>query len=498
MKRLAAGADEREFIKVPTIRPKRVISEFETSPREREVTRSQQEVEWAQVRELFARPWWTDVWAIQAAVLAKSLVFMCGPDTATWDSVKKVKTIPNKSSAEVFDINLNSSDPVFETFHAIKRLREKRIADQWDVSIYELMYDFRHLSCENQRDKIYAFLSIGSNIPGLDIIPNYNDSTTTARAYTDFARKILHDTGSLDILNCAWEWRRGLANTHPTASSLDEMSSLPSWVPNWTTKTPHDPTPLLNWSSSDPLYSAAGSLMKAQLRSHPNPSTLVLGGIRFDQITILSDPWHPSTLTISRPSALAEWEPLALTPHATCPYNGARDEALWRTYTTDFTGTASAPPHHSAYLECWYDRVGWTPTTLDRREVIPKWTKHITHLHKQSHSTRNPLRLAKNSLHLVVHGEAEYGAYLQRIQAACAHRRLLVTRRGWMGLAPWNAEVGDVVVVLYGGKTPYVLRPRKLPGEYEFVGECFVQGIMGGEALGWEFATAAARDFRIC
>ncbi|KAK3360499.1 heterokaryon incompatibility protein-domain-containing protein [Lasiosphaeria hispida] len=415
-------------------------------------------IEWTQVCELFARPWWRNVWAIQAAVLAKSPVFMCGPDTATWDSIKKVKAKPRESSTEIFGTNFGSSDPVFETFYAIKRLRDKTSANQSGVSIYELMYGFRHLTCENQRDKIYAFLGMGSDTAGQGIVPNYDDSIPTT-----------------------------------------QMTNLPSWVPNWTTSTPHDPLPLLDWSSANPRYSAAGTLMKAQLRQHPSPSTLVLGGIRFDQITTLSPPWHPSTSTciISRAPTLAEWEPLALTPHESCPYNGARGEALWRTYIADFTGPGSAPPHHSAYLECWYDRVGWTPTTLDRKDVIPKWTKHIAQLTKQSQPTRNPLRLAKTSLHLTAHGEAEYGAYLQRVQAACAHRRLLVTRRGWMGLAPWNAEVRDVVAVLYGGKTPFVLRPEKVPGEYGFVGECFVQGIMGGEALGWEFATAAARDFRI-
>ncbi|KAF1984050.1 hypothetical protein K402DRAFT_395982 [Aulographum hederae CBS 113979] len=64
----------------------------------------------------------------------------------------------------------------------------------------------------------------------------------------------------------------------------------------------------------------------------------------------------------------------------------------------------------------------------------------------------------------------------------CLGRKLLVTARGFLGLAPPEAQKGDVVVVLLGAPTPLLLRKR---GEnYVLVGECYVHGIMGGEALG--------------
>ncbi|KAF7543398.1 hypothetical protein G7046_g10008 [Stylonectria norvegica] len=40
---------------------------------------------------------------------------------------------------------------------------------------------------------------------------------------------------------------------------------------------------------------------------------------------------------------------------------------------------------------------------------------------------------------------------------------------------------GDVVAVLYGGRTPFVL--REVDGGWVLLGECYVHGLMEGEAL---------------
>lgn len=78
----------------------------------------------------------------------------------------------------------------------------------------------------------------------------------------------------------------------------------------------------------------------------------------------------------------------------------------------------------------------------------------------------------------------EYGNCVHRIYQACAHRRLLVTSRGYLGLAPWNAKVGDAFFILKGGKTPFLLREHEAPGQgHRLVGEAFMYGIMAGEAV---------------
>lgn len=63
----------------------------------------------------------------------------------------------------------------------------------------------------------------------------------------------------------------------------------------------------------------------------------------------------------------------------------------------------------------------------------------------------------------------------------CFGRKLLTTTNRYLGLAPPQALPGDVIVIFLGAPVPHVL--RKYGGHYRLVGECYVHGFMGGEAL---------------
>ena len=64
---------------------------------------------------------------------------------------------------------------------------------------------------------------------------------------------------------------------------------------------------------------------------------------------------------------------------------------------------------------------------------------------------------------------------------ACLNRSFFTTRDGYMGLGDKYTQAGDVVALLYGARTPFVLRPY---GDYfTVVGPCYVHGTMDGEYL---------------
>ena len=77
---------------------------------------------------------------------------------------------------------------------------------------------------------------------------------------------------------------------------------------------------------------------------------------------------------------------------------------------------------------------------------------------------------------LIVDGEAEekkmYMAFLQRALQMTAHRRMCVTREGFVGLVPDGAEVGDVVVEFLGCERRFVVRRVGEEGRNED-GECW-------------------------
>lgn len=63
----------------------------------------------------------------------------------------------------------------------------------------------------------------------------------------------------------------------------------------------------------------------------------------------------------------------------------------------------------------------------------------------------------------------------------CGQRCFFRTEKGYYGLGPVELEAGDIVSVLFGGTTPFVLRP--VGESYMLVGECYVYGLMNGEAI---------------
>lgn len=60
---------------------------------------------------------------------------------------------------------------------------------------------------------------------------------------------------------------------------------------------------------------------------------------------------------------------------------------------------------------------------------------------------------------------------------------VFTTSRGYIGVCSAGVEEGDVVCVLHGVTVPIVIRPSSKQGEFVLVGDCFVEGLMNGEAI---------------
>jgi hypothetical protein len=77
-----------------------------------------------------------------------------------------------------------------------------------------------------------------------------------------------------------------------------------------------------------------------------------------------------------------------------------------------------------------------------------------------------------SDIHLTVHG-------------MLFNQALVITDGGMIGTAHLESEVGDEIWVFGGGNIPFSLRPRKSShdAEYDFIGQCYVQGIMQGEGF---------------
>lgn len=69
---------------------------------------------------------------------------------------------------------------------------------------------------------------------------------------------------------------------------------------------------------------------------------------------------------------------------------------------------------------------------------------------------------------------------------ACGGRRTFNTEKGLIRVGPANMANGDVIYTIAGGTNPLVLRPpspSKTGNRFELVGDCYVDGIMDGQAV---------------
>ena len=62
------------------------------------------------------------------------------------------------------------------------------------------------------------------------------------------------------------------------------------------------------------------------------------------------------------------------------------------------------------------------------------------------------------------------------------HARFFTTKMGYMGTGPLSLQDGDSVWLVPGSRTLFVLRDRPGVNRYEFVGDCYVHGVMQGQA----------------
>ena len=114
----------------------------------------------------------------------------------------------------------------------------------------------------------------------------------------------------------------------------------------------------------------------------------------------------------------------------------------------------------------------WVTTRLqDRRE----WTNEVT-------SRLSNARAAIMNFTKVAHGFlGKYNA-VKATAEACKGRRFFITETHYMGIAPDITEKEkDMICVIPGWCAPFVIRPC---GEhYQLIGECYVDGLMDGEAM---------------
>lgn len=166
------------------------------------------------------------------------------------------------------------------------------------------------------------------------------------------------------------------------------------------------------------------------------------------------------------------------------PYNPTRDHPITRIWKDCYYNEWSYPSGERAIDVLGGCFVAGIPSNecacCTRQEIVRKdFAAYITRCAEESGEDTNE-KVWVEAYHKGSRGD--WKGYEQNGMNFCFGRSFFRMEKGWYGLGPNTLDVGDLVVLLYGGDIPYVLRPRE-EGGYVLVGEAYVHGVMLGEEM---------------
>jgi hypothetical protein len=71
---------------------------------------------------------------------------------------------------------------------------------------------------------------------------------------------------------------------------------------------------------------------------------------------------------------------------------------------------------------------------------------------------------------------AEPDLFCLRASGVLYKRKVVLTKRGYIGLAPLETRKGDVCAIVFGCRTPCILREADVEGAYRYVGSMYMPG----------------------
>ncbi|MCJ1295907.1 hypothetical protein MMC34_007472 [Xylographa carneopallida] len=395
---------------------------------DRTVPLSHSTAEQSAINSLFLRSWFERIWIRQEIQLASKAVLICGYSAISWPSFRNaVFCLSRKPKTEVMPSFLKRIDFLDD------------LVDYGDSysALGFIIYQTRYCKCSDPRDRVYAVLGLLHEYDKerWTLKPDY--TSTTCQVYEEVSFSYMKAFGGLDLLpQC-------------DIGNRDAELDLPSWVPDWgSMENVALPIPFAMADCNSPgdyqrrIYEGSGML--EAMGVHVDKIEEVIGfNIVGDQDSYYED--------------IRELQRVATYNTLTDTYigGGMLVDALCRTFR----------------LNIFQDR--WDPpvsSEISEQEGRTSFSKLINATPKsfQEDLVDDPVGRK----------------YIDTIFKYAKRRSFIVTKAGYIGLAPTATRPGDHVCVLLGCNSPLVIR---LVGadtkRFQVVGETYVDSAMTGEAF---------------
>ncbi|PCD36005.1 hypothetical protein AU210_008560 [Fusarium oxysporum f. sp. radicis-cucumerinum] len=424
---------------------------------------------WASLMKFISRSAFHRAWIIQEVAVSRKPAIFCGLLMLPFDVVGRAATFLVESSwIKLFhQIYKVSGAAGFITGMMNCRVRHQEGEHQ---SLDLLLASTRRFKATKPVDKIFALINLAESgrneaLPPA-LRPDYRKSVV--EVFRDVTLHLIRQ-GSLDILS-------GVEDV-----KFRQIHQLPSWVPDYSV---HQVASILCMPprpGSLTLYAAAAGRDVSVQHSPSDPNTLTLSAYKVDKISKIFPIAEQSIY-----DTLEKWASMVDFSAAYPIVNGESGsmiDAFWRTLIGNIgLGTSCYP-----VSEDWVHK--FAAFALQSREELQG---HFANLADNQSADIGSLTPGIDSiLHLLqdVNREKEgldqSGLYESTMHHVSWHRRLFLTQEGYLGLAHPSTQAGDEVVLLSGGRVPFVARKSSVDSHdcYYIVGESYIHGIMDGELL---------------
>ncbi|EKG14333.1 Heterokaryon incompatibility [Macrophomina phaseolina MS6] len=398
------------------------------------------EYEWMQLSQLLDSPWLFRTWTFQEVGLASQAFLLCGRHQLRWKNLLYLSGYFDKYFRSIFwrhGIYL----------HRISRMNLDFVHGK-NEDVRNILGAAMNRACSNTRDKIYALLghvafqNFGGMAGGAPfVIVDY--SKPAQDVFLDVAKRLLELHDPLYILSQIGH------------NTVLDCPRPPSWVPFWVSK---KVAALADQPDLGYFYRACGSKIS---RLSIEDRILKVDGACLDLVKWRSDTFDFSKVDSRKGNAAivrSIWEELTTAPER---LQGSFRHLVSRLCSTLYAG--------------WHSKLkqsNWTEGQIE--DHIANFLAYLRQQGIVPHARDFLNREYRN-------GDWEQG--LENAEVTLHFRCFFISQKGFCGLGPDVTQPGDNIVVFFGGQVPFILRPQNESEEYSLCGECYVDGMMYGEAI---------------
>ncbi|KAH7078099.1 heterokaryon incompatibility protein-domain-containing protein [Paraphoma chrysanthemicola] len=379
----------------------------------------------ASLKELFERPWFRRIWCLQEIRLAREASIICGEHVITWETLSMAASWIFKKYP-TFE-NFLSHDLVLASLAHVEVLPAYIMNDRVGTDLLTTLDGGRGFYSTDPRDKVYGIMNVVSpKSEAENIVVDYDKSV--AEVYADTVLAIIRSYSRLDAFSCI---------THPLKYNGDD--GYRSWAPRWDS---HDIATSIGHPFLGCPWDASRSKQATLINDNLSSDTLCLQGLLYDDVSEVGEVYH------------------RMFPDVTSRSRGSDSPS--RSNLDLLARTVAAGRMAQQYVE----------------ELDPDTKERCYQTFAESMLKLDRLRFSDQDNYTP---DADVEQFVAGASLYCNQRRMFWSKNRSLGLGPQCMEVGDIVVVLYGGNTPYVLRQRG--DKHLFMGQAYIDNIMHGEVV---------------